>query len=468
MIPDKKRWLLVIVLVGLIFRIIWSSLVYSPPFQSPYKSMSKMYVRSAYLIVLGEGYSQTLPSSPAQSYVDREIIKPHVEGKNLSSKSEYKIPNEGLYPETLHPPGTSILAAAVMIVTGVDGWKSLQILGIIFDLMGIVLIWYLSALLCPSVKWLPFISSLIYAIYPPLLSVVAAARDIAFMAPLTMLALYNYVRYYQSRKVRYFLLSALVTGVASYFRPDALLFTAFLSLIHVAEILNKPSLIKVSKFFLRPLVAIGVALLLLLPWAIRNHEVVNRWVFTSTGSGCTLVTGLGAFHNPWGFGRSDLDRHKEAQAAGYLDGFDPAADKFFQEKFITAIKSDPSAFAKIVLLRIPMAIAPPYNLGLQIPKESFGEIRARGEVSKNIPNLIRAYWPEVLCSLSAFLGLVGVFYMYRQTEAKSMVWLILLLPYAYVVAVHLLTHMAPYYLLPAISSQIIGLAFIISQLRPLR
>lgn len=468
MIPSKKRWLLVIVLVGLILRLVWSSLVYSPPFKNPQTSMSKMYVRSAYLIVLGEGYSQTHPSSPAQTYIDNEIIKPNLEGKNLSSKSEYKIPREGLFPETLHPPGTSILAAAVMRVTGMDGWKALQLLGTIFDLMGIVLIWYLAALLCPSVKWLPFISSLIYAICPPLLSGVASARDIAFMAPLTLLSLYNYVRYYQSRKAKYFLLSALVTGVAAYFRPDALLFTAFLGLIHVGDILSKPSFSQVGKFLLRPLVAIGIALLLLLPWAIRNHEVVNRWVFTSTGAGCTLITGLGTFPNPWGFGRSDLDRHKEAQAAGYLNGFDPEADKFFQEKFINAIKSDPFTFAKIVLWRVPMSIAPPYSLGLEVPKDSFGQIRAKGEISKNIMILLKAYWPEVLCSLGAFLGLLGVFYLYRVTDDRSMVWLILLLPYTYVVAVHLLTHMAPYYLLPAISSQIIGLAFIISRLRSLR
>ena len=466
--PNKKSWLFVIILVGLIFRIVWSCLVYSLPFQNPQSTMSKMYVRSAYLILAGEGYAQVLPSSPAQSYLDERIIKPNLVGKKISSKDEYKIPREGLYPEALHPPGTSVLAAAFMKVTDVDGWRSLQILGTIFDIIGIVVIWYLSALLCPAAKWLPFISSLIYAIYPPIVSGVASARETAFVVPLTLLSLYTYVRYYESRKVKYFLFSAAATGAAAYFRPDALLFTAFLSLIHFGEILDKLSLIRVSKFLLRPLVAIGIALIILLPWAIRNYEIFNRPIFTSTSTGCVLIVGLGTHPNPWGFGRSDLDRHTEAKAAGYLNGFDPAADKFFQEKFINAVKSDPLAFTKIVLLRIPMAIAPPYNLGLQIPQESFGKIRAKGEISNNITTLLKSYWPEALCSLSAFLGLVGVFYMYRKIDDRTKLWLILILPYSYVVLVHLFTHMAPYYLLPAISSQIIGLGFIISRLRPVK
>ena len=39
--------------------------------------------------------------------------------------------------------------------------------------------------------------------------------------------------------------------------------------------------------------------------------------------------------------------------------------------------------------------------------------------------------------------------------------LVLVLPYVYVTVTHLFTHMAPYYLLPAVCCQILGLAYLV-------
>jgi hypothetical protein len=66
-----------------------------------------------------------------------------------------------------------------------------------------------------------------------------------------------------------------------------------------------------------------VVFLVLSPWAFRNYGICGRWVFTSSGVGATLITGLGEFNNPWGFGYTDEDRYKQAVLQGFSSAWSP-------------------------------------------------------------------------------------------------------------------------------------------------
>ena len=426
--------------------------------------MSKMYVRSAYLLVTGNGYSQVTSGSPAQRQLD-SVISGEIElapGETITK--------EGLHPETLHPPGASLVAAALILLLNVNGWHALQVAGGLADLAGIYLVWRLALSLRPESPGLATVAALVYAAFPPLLAATSSARDIAFMSPLSLLALGTYLRYFRTRRRRWFVVSAMVTGVAAYFRPDALLFTAFLGFAHAREFFAAPSVAHLTRCLARPFLATLLAMAVLIPWAARNNSVIDQWVFTSTGSGCTLVTGLGTYPNPWGFGRSDIDRHREAKAEGFRDGFDPAADPFFRKKFVEAVKSHPTEFATIVARRMLMPIAPPYDWGLDLKGEtSWGELRSRGENPLNHASyIIRSYWPNILSSALAALGLVGMIHWALRGEWHPELLLVLILPYMYVIVTHLFTHMAPYYLLPAVGCQILGLAYLATLLFPAR
>jgi len=451
------RRIIAILALGIILRAIWSVVAFVPPFKDPRTTMSKMYVRSAHLLATGHGYAQVASGSPAQRQLDAVIS-----GAEALPPGERLAP-EGLYPETLHPPGTSLAAAAFILLLKINGWHALQLAGGLADLLGIYLIWRLARALDPGSPLVATAAALIYAVFPPLLAATSSARDIAFMPPLTLLALCAYLKYFRTRRRRWFVLSAVATGVAAYFRPDALLFTAFLGFAHTREFLARPSAAHFLRCLARPIAAMILALLVLLPWAVRNKAAIDRWVFTSTGSGCTLVTGLGTYPNPWGFGRSDMDRDREAKDAGYRGAFDPAADAYFRAKFYDAVRSHPGAFAGILGKRLLMPLAPPYDWGLELKGDlSWGEIRAKGgSPFDNVGYLVQSYWPNMLSSALAGLGLIGMIWWAIRGSWQDDLVLVLVLPYVYVTVTHLFTHMAPYYLLPAVCCQILGLAYLV-------
>jgi hypothetical protein len=255
----------------------------------------------------------------------------------------------------------------------------------------------------------------------------------------------------------------MVSGIMSYFRPDFLLFCPFLCLIFTIEFFKKPGLNEFLLYAGRPVLVLAISFLMLLPWGIRNHREFGEWIFTSSGAGCTLVTGLGTYPNPWGLGPSDLDRNTEAVEAGYRDAFDVKADPFFRQMFSKAVSEQPAAYLEILARRLIQPIAPPYSWGIQ--REigvSYTNFRYNDiSILSSWKPILKNYATDIISAIMMLLGNAGMLMIFfTEKNNKSLRW-IPVLAYSYAVISHVFTHMAPYYILPAVFGQLIGLAFLI-------
>jgi hypothetical protein len=431
--------------------------------------MSNMYVRSAYGILSGHGYAQYVPLSPAYNDIINKVISPAFDEGKYPDAGKLNLSNEGAYPETLHPPGWSVLAAALTFITRIPVWFIMQGVTILFDLAALLLFFMLLR------EWkikesMQRTAVLLYAVFPPLLFITANVRPEGFMSFFILANTLLFVRYYQTRQFRFLLYCGLVSGLMSYFRPDFLLFVPFLCLIFTTEFFRSISLRNFILYAGRPLFILLVTFATLLPWGIRNYREFGQWIFTSSGAGCTLVTGLGTYPNPWGFGPSDADRLDEAVKAGYRDAFDVKADPFFRQMFSEAVAEHPSAFLGILARRLIQPLAPPYSWGIQREEgASFTAFRSKGISLLSAWTLIlRNYWTDMASAILMLLGNAGMIMLFiREKENKILRW-VPVLAYAYAVFSHVFTHMAPYYVLPAVFAQLLGLVYLIAWLSKLR
>lgn len=212
-----------------------------------------------------------------------------------------------------------------------------------------------------------------------------------------------------------------------------------------------------------------VALVLLVPWAARNHAASGRWVFTSTSVGATLITGLGEYANPWGYGATDEDRHRQAADEGLGSAWSPEADTYFRELFFRSVGENPGGYVMTVLKRLPMAVATPFGFGYENPlkETTFSELREDGAdryraVLQRPLELLGAHWDRLLMAGASLASLLGVFVMLFREHQRERVGLVLLLisPHVYAIATHMLTHLEPRFLGPTFFCWLLGLGYV--------
>ncbi len=143
------------------------------------------------------------------------------------------------------------------------------------------------------------LAGLLYAFYPAAIAMAASFWSETLFVFFLLIAFYFSTRFDPQNKptvpsdiqsmyakISLGILSGLAIGLAAYVRPTALLYLPFLSL-------NK-TLWDFKYQFKVILVRGMVAMLLLLPWALRNHQLLGHWVPVSTNFGPNLYIG----HNP--------------------------------------------------------------------------------------------------------------------------------------------------------------------------
>ena len=118
-------------------------------------------------------------------------------------------------------------------------------------------------------------------------------------------------------------------------RPSAILLPVFLGILSAfVNRLNPPAYQGApSAPVVRPyrcgsplwvgLCAAGMILLTLLPWAVRNHDVLNRWIWLDTNSGFTLYDAYnpgatGASSQSFMLGEAELQKLNEVDRSQYL------------------------------------------------------------------------------------------------------------------------------------------------------
>lgn len=453
----------VVFLAALFARVAFAFLIWTPGFQSPYTSMSNMYVRSAYGILSGHGYAQYLPGSDAYNDIREKVINPARKKWVYPRVRPGELSMEGIYAETLHPPGWSLVGAAATFLTHIPVWYIMQVLTIIADLIALILLFGLLKKLKVSSTAI-IISLIFYAVFPPIIFQTVNVRPEGFMSFFILLITTFFVEYYQSGKTKHLLFAAIASGLMSYFRPDFILYLPFLCLIFTYDLFKKFSFKSLLKYIARPVFALTVSIIILLPWGLRNYDHYGKLILTSSGAGCTLVTGLGTYPNPWGFGPSDDDRQQEAVEAGFAHAFNVEADDFFKNKFYEAVKENPKAYLKIIAKRFIQPIAPPYSWGIKRSEGvSYTKFRSNGNNILSEPFiLVKNYWSDLISMILMFFGNLGIIWIFIKEKKNVVLKLVPVLAYTYAVISHVFTHMAPYYLQPVIFAEIIGLAYLIT------
>jgi hypothetical protein len=211
-----------------------------------------------------------------------------------------------------------------------------------------------------------------------------------------------------------------------------------------------------------------ITLLLLLPWAYRNYGVCDRWIFTSTMVGAVLITGLGEFNNPWGFGALDEDRIAQAQAQGISDAWNCEGDLYLRELFFNSVTERPDAYLMTLIKRVPFVLATPYGFGLQNPwkTQTFSTARETGDdryqVLRSRPLYVLAgYWDYLAMSGLTLLCVLATVVMTVKERLNRGLILLLISPHLYSIGTHLLTHMEPRFLLPTMFCLLLGPAYVL-------
>jgi 4-amino-4-deoxy-L-arabinose transferase-like glycosyltransferase len=434
-------------------------------------TLSSIYFYQGYGLVAGYGYVRGI-GEPAHTHLWDLYRRVSNENTRVTPAMAGPLPQEGAIPEMLHPPGMALLVAGANIIFNIKADVPIQIMGIIFDSIAAVLVYWIAS--TAFNKRVGLLVGILYSLFPPL------ARGPAAKSPDGLIAVFvvgcffcilKGARTSRWQSLGWYAASGLMLGLGSYLRPDYMLMPAFLVLglwAYTRRLIRSLSAMVLTQM---------VVLLVLFPWAYRNYNLSNRWIFTSTSVGATLITGLGKFTNPWGFGHADEDRHKQAAAQGIPSAWTSEADLYFRKLFVKSVKEEPGAFFKAVLLRIPFAIATPYDWGFANPvrlqikggtrqaqDHRDSVLRSRLKVLNSRPlYMLAAYWDRLIImilSVCSFIS-VGVLFV-KEWQNRGLVFL-LVAPHVYAILAHLITHMQPRFILPTMYCWLIGLGYMLAQ-----
>lgn len=433
------------------------------------ETINKVYFYQGYAIAAGYGYVRGI-AEPARSHLWKLYEMVSKENKRATMEMAGPLPQKGAIPETLHPPGMALLVSGFNELLGMRADVPIQILGIILGTIAAALIYGLTTFVFDS--YIGFTAGLLYALFPPL---AWASVDKSPGGLIIVFVVASFVCTFIGthrdglRSILWYSLSGLLIGLGSYLRPDFLFLPLFMVLGLWAY--NRRLLQSVGFMVLAQV----IAFLILLPWAYRNHSLTGRWIFTSTSVGATLITGLGEHNNPWGFGGSDADRLSEASAQGIQSAWNSEADLYFRKLFINSIKKNPSAFFKAVVLRLPIALAAPYDWGFE--NHTRMQIKAADNKSnRHIDNVLRsriklftvnpleaisAYWDRLIIIVFSLCSLVSVGILLIRDRHRFGLIFFIMIPHIYAIFSHILTHIEARFILPSMYCWIIALAYVI-------
>jgi len=457
-----SRWRKVF-LCAVLFRLIFLLWSWTPWLAEPQDGMSLLYFRQGYGLAVGYGYVSSQGAGGKQL---KDLYALVEDSKSpITAQTAPPLHPDDAWPEMLHPPGMALLIGGLYRVLHVPVDLAVELVGLLLDSLS-------AALLCELLTrcWSPalgYATGLCYAFFPPLAFGAAASRApeglMGIFVTGTVFCVWMAMQPGRRQWLWWSLLGGFTLGLGSYFRPDYLLLPVLLGL--GAWALTRHFWVSVRNLIIVQVLAV----LLLLPWAYRNHELCGRWIFTSTSVGPTLITGLGEFHNPWGFGGSDIDRGKEAAAQGLKSQWGPEADVYFRGLFWKSVAQYPMGYGLSVAKRIPLAVAPPLDWGLQNPwkQESFIQVRQNNgqdrysALTARFGHTLLAYGDVLIIAAVCLLALLAWFCLLLREHARWGLGFFLLSPHLYAVSSHILTHFEPRFLLPSIGWLLIGLGYLL-------
>lgn len=440
------------------------------PSLEPTSTLAKSYLEEGYGLVAGYGYVEVDPGTEAAATLHRVVERAEVQGQRIDPAQVPPMPAEGSRPRMLHPPGLSLVVAGLHLLTGGAASRPLLVLGALLDTAAALLFMALMRLLFSA--RLGFVAGLAYALFLPVAwltsSTLLAEGFLPFFVVATVWAILRGVRATGS-PWGWYALAGLATGVGALLRPDYLLLPLW----------TAPALVFLGRRIRHAAAAMvlaqAIAVMCLLPWAARNHDLTGRWIFTSTSVGATLVGSLAEFDNPWHFEPEDGHRGRLAAEQGLASPWMSEADVYFRKLYLDSVREHPMGAVVALVKRLPLAFFAPYGFGYVNPAKTikFAQLKAetgmdRYQVLLNRPGyVLAAYWDRLLISLVSTLStLAAALMIWREKRRRAVVWF-LLSPHLYSIAVHVVVHIEPRYLIPSVFSWVAALVWlVVTRARP--
>jgi len=141
-------------------------------------------------------------------------------------------------------------------------------------------------------------------------------------------------------------MAGVVLGLGCYFRPELLLLAPLIALASVQWGRWQGPLRGAA-------IPLAVAILLLVPWTVRNADVFHRFIPVRIGIGQNLWEGMGELPNSFGAQLNDAATYQQVHAINpRLVYGTPAYDSFLESWAIRVIRRHPGFYAKLVGKRL--------------------------------------------------------------------------------------------------------------------
>ncbi len=196
-----------------------------------------------------------------------------------------------------HPPGYSILIAAIFSLSG-ESDAALQLIQIFADAAAAVVVFLIALALLNST--IATIAGLLIALAPQFTyNSVMLLPDSLSVLPI-LLAIYFLARAYKHPRLVNFAITGALVGLSCWLRANALLLAPFIA----AAI---PLLFERGRRMRFALVLVGGAMLIIVPLTIRNFIVYDHFIPVSLGAGQTLLEGISDYDEERSLGIPNTD-----------------------------------------------------------------------------------------------------------------------------------------------------------------
>lgn len=430
----------------------------------PQNTLSHVYFQQGYAISAGYGY--VISDSARGDAILNDLYRDVSAGKlRVLRENAAPLLQSDVRPDVSHPPGTSMLIAAIYRIFGIPADVPLQVIAIVLDSFSAALFcWIVTATF--GVR-MGLVAGLLYALFPPFAAAAVSKQPdgmLSFFLTAPLACVIKATDEREPMQLFWSVCAGICLGFGGYLRPDYIL---------LAVVLMFGLWAYTGRFWrsVRTAAVIQVVtLLVLLPWAYRNYNVCGRWIFTSTMVGAVLITGLGEFQNPWGFGAFDEDRTAEAKAQGISSAWQCEGDLYLRRAFLNSVLERPTGYLATVLKRLPIVLATPFTFGFQNPwkTQTFSQAREAGDdryqvLLRRPGYLFAAYWDYIaMSSLTLFCFIAILFTAIKERSQAGLIFL-LISPHLYSIGTHMLTHMEPRFLLSSMFCWLIGPAYVLSR-----
>ncbi len=255
-------------------------------------------------------------------------------------------------PNVIEPVGETVVLAGLWEITGSERFLPDELLRILIDSLTALLVYRIVMELF-SRRRAALLAAAFYAIYPPIAWQTTSPFMDIWAVDLTIAILALQLQAVRSpNHWRWLIACGLLVGVGTYFRPFLLIVSACLALV-----LNISAGKRAA--FIRAAATTAIALVLVIPWTIRNYNDFHTFIPFRSGLGQTVWEGLGELHNNFGatfggLGTTETERIVRRERPDLVVE-SPAWDNFLLHKAIKAIEGHLLFYGRLLLYRTAQA-----------------------------------------------------------------------------------------------------------------